>query len=394
MEEKLDNEIEQLVKHLQSPKQIWLLGAGISCKSGIPLMVELTNRLLETLQPADKNSFKEIFGLLNENSHVEHVLSQIGDLIEISGRAKDGNAQFGNRIYLREELIKLHGAIITEISNIIRSGYIPKTETQPEVIGKLEAPIVTVDHHRNFIRSIFCGLRTNLEARRSAVKFFTTNYDTLLEDALSLERIDTEDGFAGGSMAFWNPELGRKTARAEVYKLHGSIDWYIDKETRHLFRYREGSGYPERDKGRILIYPQSTKYVETQRDPFAHLFSCFRDALSRNEENTLNICGYSFGDEHINAEIETALNNEGNKTTLIAFVYEGDSGLPETLNKWLCENSIQRKGRIFIATNKGLYRGSKKNLCTNFQDKDWWTFQGLTKLLEEGMSYFGEEADE
>lgn len=391
MDEQKNSEIEQLVRHLQSPRQVWLLGAGISRNAGIPLMFPLTERIVEILDDGDKKSFKEIFDLLNDNSHVEHVLSQIGDLIEIAGRAKDGEAQFGSNAYDKNQLIHLHGKIITAISKIIRSGFIPKDGDQAEVIGELNAPIVKVDDHRNFIRAIFYHLRTNLDKRRPPVKFFTTNYDTLLEDALSLERIGVYDCFSGGGMAYWNPKELNKHAKAEVYKLHGSIDWYLDKETKHLFRYRDGSGYPPRDKGNILIYPQSTKYVETQRDPFAYLFSCFRQSLSANEENTLVICGYSFGDEHINAEIESMLNQEENKTTIVAFTYEGDGGLPETLENWLCKGTIKRPGRIFVASNKGLYRGDKDNLLPDgLQCDDWWTFKGLTELLEQGMSYFGE----
>ncbi len=392
--EKINNEIEQLVKHLQSPRQIWLLGAGISCKSGIPLMIPLTNRLKEELSSPSRESFEKILELLHDNSHVEHVLSQIGDLIEIAGRSKDNNANFGNLTYSKDELTKLHNVIVGKISDIIRRGYSPKTNDTQEEVGTLVEPIVRVDHHRKFVHAIFYKLRANLE-RRPAVKFFTTNYDTLLEDALSLERIDVEDGFTGGTMAYWKPEFEKKITKAKVYKLHGSIDWYIDEKTRHLFRYREGSGYPDHSKGRILIYPQSTKYVETQRDPFAHLFSCFREALLRNEENTLVICGYSFGDEHINAEIENSLNNENNKTTLIAFVRENENGLPEVLERWLSEKCpIREKGRIFVATNKGLYQGNKLNLYDNSQEKDWWTFEGLTRLLEDEMSYFDGDLDE
>jgi hypothetical protein len=90
-----------------------------------------------------------------------------------------------------------------------------------------------------------------------------------------------------------------------VIKLHGSIDWHLGEDDR-VWRVRDGDLYPKKIS-RVLIYPQSTKYLATQRDPFAAQFDLFRRALGAREENVLATCGYSFGDEHINQEIELAL---------------------------------------------------------------------------------------
>ncbi len=75
---------------------------------------------------------------------------------------------------------------------------------------------------------------------------------------------------------------------------------------------RYGSKYLS-DSSNLLIYPQATKYIETQKDPFATLFQQFRNELQISTNNTLLICGYSFGDEHINAEIEFALTSPNNQ---------------------------------------------------------------------------------
>ena len=101
--------------------------------------------------------------------------------------------------------------------------------------------------------------------------------------------------------------------RAHVIKLHGSIDWHLGEDDR-VWRVRDGDLYPKKIS-RVLIYPQSTKYLATQRDPFAAQFDLLRRSLGTQEENVLAICGYSFGDEHINQEIELALQRPENKTT-------------------------------------------------------------------------------
>src|SRR3546814_14235924 len=88
-------------------------------------------------------------------------------------------------------------------------------------------------------------------------------------------------------------------------KLHGSIDWILGDEG-DVWRVRDTDIYPRRN-GSVLIYPQSTKYVATQRDPFAAQFSMLRGLLGSSSELVLAVCGYSFGDEHINEELERAL---------------------------------------------------------------------------------------
>jgi hypothetical protein len=102
-----------------------------------------------------------------------------------------------------------------------------------------------------------------------------------------------------------------------VFKLHGSIDWFMSSEDA-VVRLREGAGYPPDAPGRLLIYPQATKYEATQRDPFARLFAAFRAALASDRQALLAVCGYSFGDEHVNEEIERALRRRGNQLTLVA----------------------------------------------------------------------------
>src|SRR3546814_7767859 len=98
---------------------------------------------------------------------------------------------------------------------------------------------------------------------RRPIHFFTTNYDTLLEDALALGCYRYWDGFTGGAVAFREQQFGRAAPsdglRAKVMKLHGSIDWILGDEG-DVWRVRDTDIYPRRN-GSVLIYPHSTKYV-------------------------------------------------------------------------------------------------------------------------------------
>src|SRR3546814_6152986 len=118
---------------------------------------------------------------------------------------------------------------------------------------------------------------------------------------------------------------------AKVMKLHGSIDWILGDEG-DVWRVRDTDIYPRRN-GSVLIYPQSTKYVATQRDPFAAQFSMLRGLLGSSSELVLAVCGYSFGDEHINEELESALSLPWKKATLIAFITVSVEGLPKEIGR-------------------------------------------------------------
>ena len=389
---------KQFDEHLRSPRQVWLLGAGVSVNAGIPLMYPLTNRVSALIEESDRPNKAQAIEIVNfirtelpTNCHIEHILSHLGDMIALAERAKDACFQVGGKRIKKIELQAVHHQILGHIRDVLRSGYKPKSDNAEEQIGKPDNPIVRVDDHRRFVRALYRVGRAGVEAFREPVHFVTTNYDTLIEDALSLERLPYADGFTGGAVAFWSEEAFRAAQtdykpKAIVAKLHGSIDWYrAASERGHIFRVRHDELYPDRsgEKGNVLIYPQSTKYVASRLDPFGCMFQHFRTILCAGRRQVLFICGYSFGDEHINSDMESLLLSEQSGTTVVAFSKETSSGVNPVLKRW-CQSSAGP--RIFIATEKGLYRGkSDANFLAPTGERDWWTFSGVTQLLEEGL---------
>ncbi len=373
--------LKQLDSLLFSDSQSWLFGAGISKVANIPLMTPLTNRIFAKAADSSDKNIKSVLDTvkseLPDNAHIEHILSHLGDIATLAERSKSRKAKVGSLSLEIDVLRDLHAIILQWIAETIRWGYV---ET-PELIGSRENPIVTVDAHNKFICTLFNCNQAGVADRRGAVRMFTINYDTLLEDALSLGCFSYWDGFSGGAVAFRKHIYGQNEPesgfRAHLIKLHGSIDWHLGLDGR-VWRIRDGDIYPERST-RVLIYPQSTKYLATQRDPFAAQFDLFRRALSSNAENVLAVCGYSFGDEHINQEIELALNRPENKTTVLAF----SSSLSEKLIFW---QSMPWAKRLYIITASGLYVGSEGPYFPPASAKtlDWWTFSGITHLLSNG----------
>jgi hypothetical protein len=373
--------LTQLDNLLASARQAWLFGAGISIGANIPLMGPLTSRVFSILagKPAE-SLLVAVKGELPATAHIEHILSQIGDYAAIAERSSREIA-IGTAKFSLTELTAHHDAILVAIADTVRWGYTAASGGASEKIGTHDLPLVKIENHAQYVKSLLGKSQAGISERRYPVKFFTTNYDTLIEDALSLECYTYWDGFSGGAVAFRSYRYGdaesNEPVRAHVVKLHGSIDWHLSSDGK-VWRVRDRDLYPTRS-GRVLIYPQSTKYLATQRDPFAAQFDLFRRSLSHRGENILAICGYSFGDEHINQEIEIAMQHPENKTTVLAF----SPSVGDTLKKW--QNSAWQR-RLYVITESGLFVGSEGPFHEPPPGKkhDWWTFEGVTNILNNG----------
>ena len=383
----------QLDAHIRASRQIWLTGAGISVEAGIPLMYPLTERVFSVLGgDSSKAEIKQLIDEVKEDLpddlHIEHILSHFGDLIALAERSKDKHASVGKSRVSKNKLQKAHHEVLRCIRDILKWGYAPSTKEMEERIGTREKPIVSIERHREFVRALYRVNRAGLDDRRHPIHFVTTNYDTLIEDALALELIPYEDGFDGGAIGSWNPsrfvdDESVSICKAVLTKLHGSIDWLRSgSEAGKVFRVRYDDLYPIRneDSGSVVIYPQSTKYVASREDPFGFLFQRLKKLLSPSERHVVFVCGYSFGDDHIDAIVEQQVLHPESKTTLVVFA----KSLPKKVNNW---RKTSAGPRIFVLTEDGLYRGGEGPFFSleGGEKRSWWTFSGATNLITNGL---------
>ena len=376
-----DDLIEQLDKLLTSRCVSWLFGAGISRNAGIPLMYGLTDRVFELASgTAEEPILVALKADLPPDCHVEHILSYLADHIAIADRSVGKTSILGGDQIALADLRQAHEKVLAWIAVTVRWGALPGP---PPQIGSPTNPLIKIDEHLAFVRTLFNTTLAGVAERRAAVKLFTMNYDTLLEDALALCGISYWDGFDGGAVAYRSYRFGAPEPitgfRAHLIKLHGSIDWHLDADGR-VWRVRDGDLYPTAER-RVLIYPQSTKYAATQRDPFSAQFDIFRRQLCAGGGHVLVTCGYSFGDEHINDEIASAMARGDNDAAMIALVSEGN-GMPECLAKW---RDLPWGKHIYILTERGVYVGDQGPfLAPTSGDRMWWTFASLAQLLADG----------
>ncbi|CEA12735.1 SIR2 family protein [Methanobacterium formicicum] len=283
--------IRQLQQLLISDKKRigFLFGAGTSLARKkddhpyIPAIGELTEIIeAELTQYEDAiNQIKDEIGEANYN--IETLLTNL---------EKKKDVIFGDT--------EINGLNLDDISDLIT---LIKTEIRKNV-SIHEKLMENEIYLENSIHSDFTEW-INRADRKYGIEIFTLNYDYLFELGLELKNVPYYDGFTGSFMPFFNSDsvedfefLPRQT---KLWKIHGSLGWHHDKRSGKVLR-------KDSSENDILIYPSTLKYSDSKKQPYIS----FLDRLSnflRRDDSILITCGYSFGDEHINERIVTALNS-------------------------------------------------------------------------------------
>lgn len=188
----------------------------------------------------------------------------------------------------------------------------------------------------------------NRPPTRNRLEIFTTNYDRLLEYACDLLGVRVIDRFVGSILPqfkssrltidmHYDPPGMRGEPRylegvVRLCKLHGSIDWRMVKGSvvRAAIPFGPEQGHPLDSGdafGRVMVYPNAAKDVETLLFPYADLFRDLASALCRPNV-TLVTYGYGFGDDHVNRVIREMLSI--GSTHLLIASYDGCGGRLKT----------------------------------------------------------------
>ncbi len=321
----------ELREHLASHKRNlgFLMGAGTSMSIGLPGIDKLTE-LVENALPADnyKKHFNQIKSEISiESPNVELVLNRIRLIRELLNDDKKNlhNGITGENIkdLDREVCIAIHGAVNTiKIENSIPH----------ELLSQ--------------------WLHSSYARRSTPVEIFTTNYDLLFEKAMEKASVPYFDGFIGSVNPFFSPESvdadSKKrhsefcppTAWTRLWKLHGSINWFLRPEDGDKNKkITRSSGGNECSGQELMIFPSRDKYLESRKLPFIAFQDRFRKFLNTGEA-VLFILGYSFSDEHINEIIFQALRSNSRLAVNALIFGEKEGGelkLPEGIANYAKE---------------------------------------------------------
>ena len=288
----------------------FFFGAGTSCAFGLPNITQLTDNVKEQLDSTQKeiiNNLEKTIKDLNGKAAltIEDLLNYIREIRFLTNDRADYDFNGVTGVQAKE----LDQLICRLIFKIIKS------DTENADIKELRRFFGWYETvNRGFIKEIY-----------------TCNYDMLLEMAMEANRTVFYDGFSGSYEPFFSPdslelfpgENDSTNKWIRLWKLHGSLNWLkipaSALSAAHIIRVSKRSDEP---KNELMIYPSRDKYNLSRKEPYIAYFDRFKKYLNQGELVFI-ICGYSFGDEHINEIIFNALRNN-NRLYVLVLCYSDD----------------------------------------------------------------------
>lgn len=300
---------------------VFILGAGASRDAGLPLAVEITDRIVQDIE----RNYSPLLPLLR------FIHGGI-----CFGRGCS-NQKPDDRINIEEFLIacqdlahrsssSLYPFVATWHEKLSEVGQLPNDVMYA---GSGNAFEFVVQHAKDRLREwltltdptkakYFRNLKDFVDAGYR-LQIFTLNYDECVELALSHGLGDINGNWTTGfNEKGWNPDLfNRRKFDAFLYKLHGSLDWVDDEELGVC-----SLKWPMADRAEeipdkyesLLIFATAMKVVP--RDPYLTLLVKFRTELAK--ARCIVILGYSFGDAHVNTVLLDALRKRPELQCVIA----------------------------------------------------------------------------
>lgn len=184
-------------------------------------------------------------------------------------------------------------------------------DTVQWLVSKVRARIV--DGDRQVFAKLIVGNKSVLHLGRlfrhlfqstvRRISVVTTNYDNLCEYAADMSGYTFNVGFPRGHIRLWDSgdsqaPVQRPNRLVDVWKVHGSIDWYINGKGEVLSL--DSQSVPD-GLSPLIITPGTSKYLRSHEEPFRTILASADQCLS---ESAAYLCvGYGFRDRHIEPKL-------------------------------------------------------------------------------------------
>lgn len=320
---------------------LFLLGAGASADAGIPISNEMVKKIEHLVEnDSEWNQYRDLYfylkssinysdgilGIFNEGFNVERLLIVIS---EIEKRQSNLMYPFIGTWNIR--LLDLGGSNFENIKKFHKL-----------IRRRLNEWVGLRSYDQAAYYQSFSSLSKDIG---QLMKVFTLNYDLCFETVVGKEKI-IELGFTRTTNE-WHPSNfeNEDGKQYNLYKLHGSIDWY--KKESKLFKSEKIESEPE------LIFGILNKM--TSVDPYFYYSSILRNACME-EAKLLVVVGYSYADEYVNVILSQALTAKSELRILNVSPFGNKT---EDVVKEEIRNSLKLKN-------------SKQLICINSKAKDFF----------------------
>lgn len=205
------------------------------------------------------------------------------------------------------------------------------------------------------------------------INIVTTNYDRLAEYACDQGRIHHYTGFTHGFFRQLAPPTEiTSVRRANIWKVHGSLDWF-QSPLEDTVAISNIKSIPDNYQSQIVT-PGTQKYHKTHLEPFRSIINNADQAI--NEAGSYLCIGYGFNDEHIQPKLMMKCLRQKTPITIITYA------LSDSAKKLILEGKAQN----YLAIERGetdeqsiVYSSLDKIPLT--VERNIWSLEGYLSLI-------------
>ena len=241
------------------------------------------------------------YGLPSMNGLMEKISPKLGDI--------DVNAD------LETELGKVAVSEHDKIKKLIRD----------EVFKKDKECLNEYIRDANYFEAITKMISKFYTSHPCKMDIVTTNYDCVLEYALSKSNYNFTDGFTGRAFSKFNPEAFEKRQIINLIKVHGSLNWFSDENGDILYL----PSMPAADKLKYcMVLPTRNKYDEAFEEPYRTLIGKSDNVIAN--AGSFLVVGFGFNDKHLTPKVDNRIRAG---TPIVIITKKATGACKEKLNK-------------------------------------------------------------
>ena len=225
--------------------------------------------------------------------------------------------------------------------------------------------------NQNYFNPIVNMIKKFYDAHPRKIDVITTNYDCVLEYALSKSNYSFTDGFTGKTLASFQEDNFKTKNCINLIKVHGSLNWAFDTED-NLFYLSDRSNF---DLKYAMILPaKESKYYEALiKEPYRDLIGKSDSVIK--QANSFFVVGFGFNDEHLTPKIDSRIKEE---IPIVIITKEATDSCKKKLKNAEKYCLFQKNGQGTKVTYKDA-NNIKEESC--FKDSYWTLNQFMKEVL-------------
>ncbi len=283
---------------------MFLLGAGASFDAGIPMAIQMSQKV--EMELANEQELRDLYYFLKSAITYQRGLEGNFDdpvgIEDLLGVIEELNQKHHNKLY------PFVGAWNTHLTKVAGMDYKNLELLDEKIRGSLISWVKPPNGFRD--GDYLNGLGNFVIEYGYSLPIFTLNYDLLVERNLREARFIVETGFNPLDYKWDASRFERNDAdniNFYLYKLHGSIDWERDDNDSDDFLYCREDPCDKPD----LIF--GVNYKLNSGDPYLFYTHELRKYSLEKSTRLIFVVGYSFSDEYINKLLSQAMKRDPRK---------------------------------------------------------------------------------